>query len=74
MSQIQILIVDDNFVARRGLRSFLQTERDIKVVGEASTGKAAVEWINKNHLTSNDLITIKAIFVRRIIAKQPAIR
>jgi DNA-binding NarL/FixJ family response regulator len=48
MNKIRILIVDDNFVARRGLRSFLQTEDDIKVVGEASTGSAAVEWIKKN--------------------------
>jgi DNA-binding NarL/FixJ family response regulator len=45
MSQIRILIVDDNFVARRGLRSFLQTESDICVVGEASTGRAAIEWV-----------------------------
>ena len=45
MKQITILIVDDNFVARRGLRGFLQTEADIKVSGEASTGRAAIEWI-----------------------------
>ncbi len=48
MSQIRILIVDDNFVARRGLRSFLQTEGDIAVVGEASTGRAAIEWVQGN--------------------------
>jgi DNA-binding NarL/FixJ family response regulator len=45
MTKISILIVDDNFVARRGLRSFLQTEPDISVSGEASTGRAAIEWI-----------------------------
>jgi DNA-binding NarL/FixJ family response regulator len=48
MSQIRILIVDDNFVARRGLRSFLQTESDVVVVGEASTGRAAIEWVQGN--------------------------
>jgi len=48
MSQIRILIVDDNFVARRGLRSFLQAESDIVVVGEASTGSAAIEWLRGN--------------------------
>jgi len=48
MSQIRILIVDDNFVARRGLRSFLQTENDIAVVGEASTGRAAIQWVRGN--------------------------
>jgi two-component system NarL family response regulator len=45
MGRIAILIVDDNFVARRGLRSFLETEADITVAGEASTGRAAIEWI-----------------------------
>jgi len=48
MSQIRILIVDDNFVARRGLSSFLQTVSDISVVGEASTGRNAIEWIKSN--------------------------
>jgi len=49
VSGIQLLIVDDNFVARRGLRSFLETERDITVAGEASTGHAAIEWIRDRH-------------------------
>jgi len=48
MSQIRILIVDDNFVARRGLRSFLNTENNIVVAGEASTGKAAIGWVKDN--------------------------
>lgn len=48
MSRITVLIVDDNFVARRGLRSFLQTESDIAIAGEASTGRAAVEWAKDN--------------------------
>jgi len=48
MSRINILIVDDNFVARRGLRSFLEMESDIAVLGEASTGRAAVEWLKSN--------------------------
>jgi DNA-binding NarL/FixJ family response regulator len=45
MSPMRIFIVDDNFVARRGLRSFLETEADISLAGEASTGRAAVEWV-----------------------------
>lgn len=48
MSRINVLIVDDNFVARRGLRSFLETESDIAVVGEASTGRTAIEWVKGN--------------------------
>src|SRR3972149_9804128 len=48
MDRIRVLIVDDNFVARRGLRSLFQTENDISVVGEASTGRAAVDWVRHN--------------------------
>jgi DNA-binding NarL/FixJ family response regulator len=48
MSQITILIVDDNFVARRGLRSLFQKESDITVKGEASTGRAAIDWMVNN--------------------------
>ena len=48
MSQITVLIVDDNFVARRGLRSLFQKESDITVKGEASTGRAAVDWMVNN--------------------------
>jgi DNA-binding NarL/FixJ family response regulator len=45
MNKISVLIVDDNFVARRGLRSLLQTEPDIVIAGEASTGRAAIDWM-----------------------------
>jgi DNA-binding NarL/FixJ family response regulator len=48
MDRIRVLIVDDNFVARRGLRSLFQTESDIAVQGEASTGRAAVDWVRSN--------------------------
>jgi len=39
---IRVLIVDDHEVVRMGLRSFLETEPDIRVVGEAANGKEAV--------------------------------
>jgi len=48
MNRIRILIADDNFVARRGLRSLFQTESDIAVAGEASTGRGAVDWTKSN--------------------------
>ena len=48
MDRIRVLIVDDNFVARRGLRSLFHTESDIAVQGEASTGRAAVDWVRHN--------------------------
>lgn len=37
MMETTILIADDNFVARRGLRSVLDLEGGIAVKGEAST-------------------------------------
>ena len=48
MKKITVFIVDDNFVARRGLRSFLQMEDDIIVQGEASTGQAAIDFVREN--------------------------
>jgi DNA-binding NarL/FixJ family response regulator len=44
---IKVLIVDDNFVVRRGLCSFLEAGDDIMVVGEASTGSEAVSWVRE---------------------------
>lgn len=43
MEPITVLIVDDHAVVRRGLRSFLGSEGDIQVVGEAAGGAEAVE-------------------------------
>jgi len=45
MGIIKVLIVDDNFVVRRGLRSYLEVEGGISVVGEASTGAEAINWM-----------------------------
>ncbi len=47
MGKISILIVDDNLVIRQGLRSLLDAEDDISVVGEASTGSEAIHWMKK---------------------------
>ena len=40
---IRVLIVDDHEIVRRGIRSLLETEEDIVVVGEAIDGLSAVE-------------------------------
>ncbi len=40
---IRLLIVDDQVVARQGLRMRLELEPDVSVVGEAGDGEAAVE-------------------------------
>jgi two-component system response regulator NreC len=40
---IRILLADDHQVLRAGLKALLESEPDMKVVGEASTGEEAVE-------------------------------
>jgi DNA-binding NarL/FixJ family response regulator len=40
-TRIQILLVDDHLIARVGLRSLLETQPDMKVIAEASSGEAA---------------------------------
>jgi NarL family two-component system response regulator LiaR len=42
-AKIRVLIADDHQVVRRGLRTFLELQSDIEVVGEASDGSAAVD-------------------------------
>jgi len=39
---ITILIVDDHQLVRQGVRDFLETQSDLMVIGEASTGDEAV--------------------------------
>src|ERR1700730_17706524 len=40
---IKVLVVDDHWVVRQGLRMFLDQESAITVVGEASDGSEALE-------------------------------
>ena len=39
---IRVLIADDHAVVRQGLRTFLDLQDDIEVVGEAADGEEAV--------------------------------
>jgi len=41
--KISVLLVDDHSLVRRGFRRMLEDEPDIRVVGEASDGKGAIE-------------------------------
>jgi len=58
MRDITVLIVDDNPVIRQGLRSLLDAEDGIAVVGEASTGVEAIQWVRK-HSTDVVLMDIR---------------
>ena len=43
MDRIHILIVDDHTLFRKGIRTMLEAEEDMEVVGEAATGQEALE-------------------------------
>jgi len=45
----RVLIVDDEPIARRGIRRYLAEHNGIEVVGEAANGISAVEQINELH-------------------------
>jgi DNA-binding NarL/FixJ family response regulator len=47
MNRITVLLADDHQIVREGFRSLLEHERDIEVVGEAATGRQAVELTRK---------------------------
>ena len=47
MKVIDVLLADDHRVVREGLRSLLEAEGDIKVVGQAENGREAVRLAKK---------------------------
>jgi len=44
-SKIRVLIVDDEPLARRGIRQLLETETDFEIAGEAANGREAISSI-----------------------------
>jgi two-component system, NarL family, response regulator DevR len=48
-SPIRILIIDDHELVRKGLRSFLDLEEDLRVVGEAETVAEGVALVERLH-------------------------
>lgn len=47
MSKSRILIVDDHFVVREGLKLIFETEEDYEVVGEAEDGEKALMLVDE---------------------------
>ncbi|TMA26329.1 MAG: response regulator transcription factor [Deltaproteobacteria bacterium] len=45
MSPVRIVIADDHEVVRKGLRSLLEEQHDVEIVGEASNGREAVDKV-----------------------------
>ncbi|MDY6918534.1 MAG: response regulator transcription factor [Chloroflexota bacterium] len=44
---IRVVVADDHTIVRQGLRSLLEDEPDIKVVGEADDGRSAVDVVQE---------------------------
>ncbi len=44
---IRVLVVDDHAILRDGIRSLLESQEDIVVVGEAGDGSEALEYVGK---------------------------
>ena len=47
MKRITVLLAEDHAIVREGLRSLLELDRDFEVVGEAATGREAVNLARK---------------------------
>jgi two-component system, NarL family, response regulator LiaR len=47
MEKIKVVVVDDHDMVRKGIISYLLTEPQIEVVGEASSGKDGVQLVKK---------------------------
>ena len=41
--KIRVLLADDHTIVRRGLRMLLDSQADIEVIGEAKTGREAID-------------------------------
>ena len=60
-AKIRVLIADDHAIVRQGLRTFLGTQNDLEVVGEAEDGEQAVEQAER---LSPDVVLLDLVMPR----------
>ena len=78
MTAIRILLVDDHKMFRAGIRALMSSQRDMEVVGEASTGEEALDLVSS---LSPDVVLLDiglpgiggVEVARRIHATQPEV-
>ncbi len=79
MKKIRLMLVDDHAIVRQGLRVLLEKEPDFLVVGEADTGRQAVELACKHQ---PDVVVMDVAMpglngleaTRQIIQEAPAVK
>jgi len=78
MPEIHLLLVDDHEIVRTGLSMLLESESDIKIIGQASNGLQALEMASQLHpdvvimdITLPDISGIEV--TRRLKAQNPEI-
>jgi len=49
MKQITVLLAEDHTIVRQGLRLLIEADGDIKIVGEAKTGREAIRMTGELH-------------------------
>ena len=79
MSSVRVLVVDDHSIVREGLRSLLDAEPDIKVVGEAEDGNAAISEARQHQpdvvLMDVSMPRMNGIeATRRVVTELPSVR
>ena len=76
---ISVLVVDDHHLFREGLRTVLASEPDVRISGEASTGREAFEMVDS---LKPDVVTLDVTLpdgdgiqtTREILRRQPSTR
>jgi len=76
---IRVLIADDHAVVRQGLRTFLDLQEDIEVIGEAGDGEEALALVEQ---LAPDVVLIDLVMprvdgieaLRRLRERAPAVR
>jgi two-component system response regulator NreC len=79
MNPVRVLLADDHAILRSGLRLVLEREPDLRVAGEATGGREAVEWLERE---SADLVVMDVAMpglngvdaTAQIVRRQPSAR
>jgi len=58
MSVIKIVLTEDHKIVRNGIKSLLENEQDIEIVGEASNGAELLELFKNGNVNANEVLLL----------------